>query len=202
MNLILISSFLIFCVFFFFKLHSTQKKEAEMDAAFWEREHRANFTRKKPLDDLNYITIPEEILHMQPAQTTEEIESCLAELRDLASSQIVNLTGYTNTDLKLEYGTANINILSSFDFHYTNMVTLLQKLAEQLHEQHDDANAITVLEFAVSTNTDVSRSYYLLAKLYQEQGMSERINELVRHAQNINSLSKESIIRNLEQDYL
>lgn len=84
----------------------------------------------------------------------------------MSAGKIVNLTGYTNTDLKLEYGTANINILSDYDFHYTNMVTLLQKLAELLHACSEDALAAEVLEFAVSTGTDVSRSYYLLAELY------------------------------------
>lgn len=173
-----------------------------MDSAFWERERRANFTRKKPLDNLNYITIPDELLQMQPNDMTEEIQSCLAELKELSTTQIVNLTGYTNTDLKLEYGTANINILSTFDFHYTNLVTLLQKLAELLHEKQDNAHAISVLEFAVSTNTDVSKSYYLLAKLYQEEGTPDKIEDLIYHAQNLNSLSRDTILQNLEQDYL
>ncbi len=33
------------------------KEEAEYQS-FWDEEARANSTRKKPLDDLNYITIP------------------------------------------------------------------------------------------------------------------------------------------------
>ena len=74
-----------------------------MDRAFWDREQRANFTRKKPLDNLNYITIPDNILHMAPASMTAEIQNCLKDLGDLSSGKIVNLTGFTNTDLKLEY---------------------------------------------------------------------------------------------------
>ena len=126
--------------------------------------HHGCSPRKKPLDDLNYITIPEELLSMQPALMTEELQSCLDELKDLSACQIVNLTGYTNTDLKLKYGTANITILSDYDFHYTNLVTLLQKLAELLHDNLEDDLAVRVLEFAVSTGTDVSKSYYLLVE--------------------------------------
>jgi hypothetical protein len=198
MNLIIIASFLTFCIVFFFKLQHTKSKEAKIDEEFWNREYKANCTRKKPLDGLNYITIPEELLTMQPQNTTEEINDCLLDLSDLSSCKIVNLTGYTNTDLKLKYGTANITVLSDYDFHYTNLVTLLQKLAELLHENGNDELAIGVLEFSVSTGTDVSKSYYLLAQLYKEKGTPDKIKELILQAQSINSLLKNTIVQNLQ----
>ncbi|MDE6620504.1 MAG: hypothetical protein K2K74_08480 [Lachnospiraceae bacterium] len=197
MNFLIFASFPIICVFFAYALHNAKRKEQDIDREFWDREQRANFTRKKPLDDLNYITIPEELLTMKPDIMTEELKSYLDDLNDLSSSKIVNLTGYTNTDLKLKYGTANINILSDYDFHYTNLVTLLQKLAELLHDSLEDDLAIKVLEFAVSTRTDVSKSYYLLAKLYQEQSTPEKIEQLITQAQSINSLMKDTIVDNL-----
>ena len=135
---------------------------------------------------------------MHPTCMTEEIDSCLLDLHDLSSCKIVNLTGWTNTDLKLEYGTANITILSDFDFNYTNLVTALQKLAELLHEGGDDAHAIEVLEFAISTGTDVSKSYYLLADLYKTCGTPEKIELLIHRAETIHSLMKNSIVQNLQ----
>jgi hypothetical protein len=101
--------------------------------------------------------------------------------------------------LKLEYGTANITILSDYDVHYTNLVTLLQKLAELLHENGEKRLAIEVLEFAVDTGTDVSKSYYLLADLYKENGTPEKISDLVEKARNIKSLLKDSIVQNLQE---
>lgn len=201
MNFIIISSFLIFCVVFSIGLHNAKRREQDIDREFWAREQKANFTRKKSLDGLNYITVPEELLHMKPEVMTEELESCLRDLADLSSCKIVNLTGYTNTDLKLEYGTANITILSDYDFHYTNLVTLLQRLAEMLHDSLEDALAVRVLEFAVSTGTDVSKSYYLLAQLYQEAGTPEKIEYLITQARNINSLLKDTIVENLQAAY-
>ncbi len=201
MNLFLFSSFTIFCIIFSIALHKTKRIEQNLDQDFWEREQKANFTRKKSLNNLNYITIPEEILQMKPDYMTSEIENCLRDLNDLSAFKIVNFTGYTNTDLKLEYGTANINILSDYDFHYTNLVTLLQKLAELLHDILEDALAVKTLEFAVSTGTDVSKSYYLLAQLYQEAGMSEKIEELISQAQNIRSILKDTIVENLRATY-
>ncbi len=198
MNFLIIASFPIICILFSYALHSTKRKEQDVDREFWDREQRANFTRKKPLDDLNFITIPDDLLTMEPELTDEEIIGCLKDLNDLSSSKIVNLTGYTNTDLKLAYGTANITILSEYDFHYTKLVTLLQKLAELLHENLEDELAIRVLEFAVSTGTDVSKSYYLLAELYQQMNTPEKIDLLITRAQGINSLMKNTIVQNLQ----
>ncbi|MDE6219160.1 MAG: hypothetical protein K2G51_01780 [Lachnospiraceae bacterium] len=197
MNFLIFASFPVICVIFAYALRNAKRKEQDIDREFWDREQRANFTRRKPLDDLNYITIPEELLAMKPDIMTEELQSYLDDLNDLSSTKIVNLTGYTNTDLKLKYGTANINILSDYDFHYTNLVTLLQKLAELLHDSLEDELAIKVLEFAVSTRTDVSKSYYLLARLYQEQNTPEKIEQLITQAQSLNSLMKDTIVDNL-----
>lgn len=202
MNFIIITSFLAFSIVFFFARKRAGRIEEARDREFWEREKRANFVRRKSLDGLNYITIPEALLNMKPTAATEELNDCIRALNDLSEYQIVNLTGYTNTDLKLEYGTANITILSDFDLHYTNLVTLLQKLAELLHENAEDALAIAALEFAVSTGTDVSKSYYLLADLYQAAGTPEKINGLIDCAKNINSMIKDTIVQRLTEAYL
>ena len=201
MNFIIITSFLIFSIVFFFARTRASRIEEARDQEFWNREKRANSVRRKSLDGLNYITIPEELLNMKPASASEPLTSCIKDLNDLSEYQIVNLTGYTNTDLKLEYGTANITILSEYDLHYTNLVTLLQKLAELLHENGEDALAIATLEFAVETGTDVSKSYYLLAELYLDAGTPEKINDLIKHAQNINSMIKDSIVQKLTEVY-
>lgn len=197
MNFAIISSFLIFVVVYYFKTNRVKSIESKANEEFWARENKANFTRKKPLDNLNYITIPESLLNMKPKNSNEELDSYIKELNDLSEYKIVNLTGYTNTDLKLEYGTANITILSEYDFHYTNLATLLQRLAEKLHENGEDALAIETLEFAVSTNTDVSKSYYLLANLYNDIHTPEKVNKLIESAQDIRTMQRDTIIRNL-----
>jgi hypothetical protein len=181
------------------RLQITKFQERSIDKEYWDKERRANFTRRKPLDGLNYITIPDELLSIKPQNSDEEIEEYLKDLKELSTEKIVNLTGYTNTDLKLEYGTANITILGDYDIHYTNMVTLLQKLADKLHEYGEDTLAVQVLEFAVETGTDVSKSYYLLAKLYKEAHTPEKIEWLITKAENIKSLLRDSILENLRE---
>ena len=53
MNFIIISSFLIFSIVFFFALQRSKRAEKKIEQDFWERERRSNCTRKKSLVGLN-----------------------------------------------------------------------------------------------------------------------------------------------------
>lgn len=198
MNFNFIASFVAALAIFSVLIRRSGKRESTDTQKYWEKELKSNSVRKKSLDSLDYITIPESILQMKPVNITEEISSYIHDLNDLSSEKIVNLTGISNTDLKLTYGTANITILSDYDFHYTNMVTTLQKLAECLVKADESELAMEVLEFAVSTRTDVSKTYYLLASLYQKLGQEKKIDFLIQTAENLNSMMKDSIVRNLK----
>lgn len=198
MNFIILASTLILALIiaYFTKRNSNMQENEE--TAFWDKEYKSNFVRKKPLDNLNYITIPEDILTMHPAHASAQTLSYLQDLKDMSSLSIVNLTGISNTDLKLTYGTANITVLSEYDSHYTQLVTILQKLAESLVASDEKALAARVLEFSISTGSDVSKSYYLLSDLYTQAGTPEKISFLIQHAQGIQSIMKDSILRNLK----
>ena len=198
MNFIILASTLILGLFIalFTKKENTALEKEE--TIFWTKEHKSNFVRKKPLDNLDYITIPEDILTMQPDNASAQTLSYLQDLNDMSCLKIVNLTGISNTDLKLTYGTANITVLSEYDNHYTQMVTILQKLAENLVACEDVEHAIRVLEFSISTDSDVSKSYYLLWELYKQVGTPEKNHFLIQHAEKIQSIMKDSILRNLK----
>ena len=82
---------------------------------FWEKELAANRTKRKPLDDLNYIQIPLDTFPMSVLSDNPVILECHEILTELSTEKIVNLTGISNTDLKLQYGAPNIKILSAYD---------------------------------------------------------------------------------------
>lgn len=79
-----------------------RRKEQE----FWDREKKANSVRKKTLDGLDYVKIPLEKLPMNALSEDEKAREYKELLTYLSTQPVVNLTGFTNTDLKLEYGTA------------------------------------------------------------------------------------------------
>ena len=125
-------------------------------------------------------------------------EECKEILRSLSTQKIVNLTGYTNTDLKLSYGTANITCLTEYDQNYTLLVSTLQKWAEALYRGGAKKECRQVLEYAVSIGTDVSHTYFLLADLYDEEGESDLKYSLIEKASGLSSLSSKVIVRTLQ----
>lgn len=179
-----------------------QKKiKAQEDKEFWTREHLANSVRRKSLDGLNYISIPLEDFPTHLLQHDEVVLECIETVESLTSQKIVNLTGYSNTDLKLEYGTANISPLSEYDQNYTVLVRTLQRWADVLIETGYMEEATVLMEFAVSTGTDVSRTYYELAKYWASQGEREQIRRLKGQAESIRSSNGRLIRRHLEEEY-
>ncbi len=179
---------------------NTQTMEKELET-FWQKERAANSVRKKPLDNLDYITIPLEQLPTAAHIDDSVVQECVETLTTLSECKIVNLTGISNTDLKLTYGTANITVLTEYDQSYTLLVTTLQKWADKLYALEDITSAKTVLEYAVSVGSDVTKTYLMLAEIYYLQGLSERIAELVGAAGKLTTPSGKIILRKLQETY-
>ncbi len=199
MKTLFLSSLIVFCLLIAYENKKHKKMEEKFQKDFWDREARANSTRKKSLDNLPYITIPFESLPMETMQDNEHIKDIHALLKNLSTQNIVNFTGYTNTDLKLEYGTANITCLSEYDQNYTLLARTLQEWAEYLLAAGFTDDAQTVLEFAISTRTDISSSYYLLADIYDDKNETDKKAALLETAQTLNSAMKNAIVRTLQQ---
>ncbi len=194
-----LSSLIVFCLVIALTNRRHKKMIEKYEKEFWDREARANNTRKKSLANLSYISIPDSLLPERFMPEDEEVSALLETLRELSGQKIVNLTGYTNTDLKLEYGTANITCLSEYDQNYTLLARSLQRLAEILYTNARIAEARAVLEFAVSTGTDVSHSYYLLADIYDADGEYDKKAALIEKADALRSTMKNVIVRTLQE---
>lgn len=192
------ASFIIFCIWLGYEIHKHRNMDAKASEAFWKKEAAANATRRKPLDDLEYIQIPFDRLPMDVLSDHAAVSDCHETLKELSKEPVVNLTGISNTDLKLKYGAPNIELLSQYDQRYTVLARTLQAWACALHEEGYADEAMTVLEFAVKTRTDVSATYKLLASIYLEKGLTEKIRELIPVAESLNSPLKSSIVRTLQ----
>ncbi|MEG1847901.1 MAG: hypothetical protein RRX92_03980 [Lachnospiraceae bacterium] len=195
----LFASFIVFIIWLTYELHKHSRIDESYDQAFWDREALANATRKKSLDALSYITIPLEQLPMELCTEEEEIQDIHKTLLRLSKATIVNLTGFTNTELKLQYGAPNINRLTEYDQNYTLLVRTLQKWASYLYQKNYLVEAKAILEFAVSTKTDVSSSYKLLADIYLAEGSFEKISDLISIASTLNSAMKNTIVHTLQE---
>lgn len=194
-----LASFIIFVIVIKRAAGRQQRIKQKEEESFWARERRSNSVRKKSLDNLDYIKIPLEKLPLDLLTEDPAVEGCVTTIRELADTPIVNLTGYSNTDLKLEYGTANITRLSQYDQSYTLLASTLQKWAEYLYQAGYMQETLQILEFALSTGTDVSKTYYLLAEIYTVRGEQDKIRQLIDAAEGLRSISRSSIVRTLRE---
>ena len=199
-----LATFILFIVLFNIRLRLASRKEEQQDEKFWDRELRSNSVRKKSLDTLEYVHLPYDLLPFGTAGDDENLQAIEDELTALKDLRIVNLTGITNTDLKLEYGTANITALTEYDQNYTSLVIALQKWGDALYTLGRFEDAASVLEFAVKTRTDITATYRLLIDMYKtklglnEQEIQRKLDGLVPIANSLNSLSRSTILKLLE----
>ena len=199
-----LATFILFIVLFNVRLRLASRKEEQQEEKFWDRELRSNSVRKKSLDTLEYVHLPYDFLPFGTAGDDENLQAIEDELTALKDLKIVNLTGITNTDLKLEYGTANITALTEYDQNYTTLVIALQKWGDALYTLGRFEDAASVLEFAVKTRTDITATYRLLIDMYKtklglnEQEIQRKLDGLVPIANSLNSLSRSTILKLLE----
>ncbi len=87
------------------------------------------------------------------------------------------------------------------DRNYTLLVRTLQKWADTLIEGGYTDEAATLMEFAINTRTDISRTYYKLADYYVSQRKSEKIQWLEDTADGLLSSNRNIILNHLKEIY-
>lgn len=186
----------ILCLILMHNINRSKRLAKERTDQFWEQEAAADNTRKKDISSLDYIYIPIETLPFG-VDTTKEVTALEDTLRRLDSTNILNLSAYTNTELKLEYGVANLSYLSECDERFTLLIRTLYQWAVLLQE-HDFINeAVQVAEYSIEIGSDISGCYYMLADYYQAIGNTEAIQNLQKSADSIQGLQADPI-----KDYL
>ncbi len=199
MKLPIVASLIILVAMLALRIRYLNHADEKSLAAFMKREEEANNVRKRSLEELDYICIDQSKLPMNTLKSDPEISPLLSKLEDLSGRRMLNLSGLTNTDLKLEYGTANISVLTEYDENFMQLVTLLQNWADLLMKRGKELDAGQVLEYAVEIGSDVVPTYQMLAGLYVSHGRMDLVEELKTSAGNIRSSAKDRILKELDK---
>ena len=169
-TIIICCSFLALCFVVSRNVSRFKKTHGQSRESLLERESEANSVRKADISTLPYI-----------------------EMYALAGKKILNLSMYTNTDLKMTYGPANLDTLSACDDAYADLILLLNKIGKTLLEANDVSSAEQFLSYAVSIGSDITASYTMLATIYADKHDTDHLDELIRKAESITSLSGKTI---------
>ena len=188
---------MIFVVVVSYKRRKAERKKEKTERDFWDRENTANATRKQDISNLDYVDFASVTLPFA-LFPDDLLNQCEAQVLKLKDEKILNLTGISNTDLKLAYGAANLPLLTQYDQNFTLLVRTLNTWGHRLFELSHPNEAMQVLEFAVSIGSDIKATYQLLAQLYQQAGEMERLKQLPLSASQLNSLMKEPILSMLK----
>ncbi len=196
MGVVIFFIVIVFILWLKYELGKNTRNIQKANQQFWEREQLANSTRKKSTDSLNYIIISEKSLPFLEIND-EIIIKCVNQLISLKDKKILNLTGKTNTDLKLEYGAANLNYLSECDENFITLCRILNTYSARLEELGYEDEARKVLEYAVETGSDSLNIYRRLADIYSAHKEADNLEYLLFKANQLNTLLKKQIVSDL-----
>ena len=194
----LFTTIVIIAGFIFVFMKITSEKPGDGIRSFREKERRADSTLKQPLDNLPFIQVPLDSIPSPEPAVNEKCAAILNELNTLAGKKIVNLTGISNTDLKLTYGAPNLPILTEYDQNFTSLCMNLHELGCEYKLTGHEDEAIATFNVAVNVGTDISGTYTTLAEMYAEKGLYVEIQRLINCADNIRSLTRTSTIKKLQ----
>ncbi len=195
---LLIGWTIIFMAVVSYKRMKANHQDQAAQNAFWNREHTANLTRRQDISNLDYVDFSNVTLPFALFQD-DLLKQCETQVLALKEKRILNLTGVSNTDLKLQYGAANLPELMQYDQNFTLLARTLNTWGQRLQELSYTQEAVCVLAFAVSVKSDIRATWQLLAQLYAESGDFSKIQEMKTAAAELNSLTKQPILAMLDK---
>jgi len=200
MKILLLPSITILILVLNYNIRKNKNKDKQSVGSYLSREDRANSSRRKDLSDLPYIEVPLNTLPLDITLNDEkkqlQISNYIKEIRSLSEQKMLNLIGVSNTDLKEQYGPANLEILTVYDQNYSRYLRDLHLLADCIYEEFP-AEAVAIWEYCLSIGTDISGTYINLGQYYLSKQDKESFMKLYDYIPVADSISGKTIINKL-----
>ena len=85
---------------------------------------------KKDISGLGYLKVNLDALPFDYNSSNADIVSKQNLIKELSGKPMINLSSYTNIELKLKFGTANISALTEYDNDYASFITATDQWAK------------------------------------------------------------------------
>lgn len=187
---------LIFVVWLQYEIRKSSRSSKKSMDQFWDNEKASNETRKQSISDLELMTISIDKLPLED-DVDQTINSYRDKLQELNGKKMINLSEFTNTQLKSKYGVANLSLLIEYDNNFTTFVSISQKWAERFYSSGNRKAAKAVLEYTIACHTDIPKAYRLLAEIYHKEGTPEKIENLLTLLKDQKLHDKDKLIHDL-----
>lgn len=183
-------------------IRKNKNKDDKSVKSYLAREDRANSARRQDLSELPYVKVPLNTLPLDITLNDEkkqlQISNYIKEIRYLSEKQMLNLIGVSNTELKEQYGPANLEILTVCDQNYSRYIRNLHLLADCIYEEYPD-KAVDVWKYCLTIGTDISGTYAALGQHYISNCEKENFMKLYDYIPVKDTISGKTILSKLDK---
>lgn len=195
----MVGAVLIICALIAYEKRKSDRGMKNATEHFWDREREANLTRRKDISKLPYIKVPYESLPLDALPDSEEYVASVQILQALSDKQILDLSGQTNTDLKIAYGAANLPVLMECDQNYLVLIRTLSRMAGLLTEAGNNSAAETVLSFSIEIGSTIRSDFEQLASIYGNRKDYANLDALIARAEALEISTRASLLATLKE---
>lgn len=190
--------FCIFAAWLFYEQRKSQKMDDKASEDFWSREQRANSTRNKDISQLPLLQA--DVSEIPDAGSDDEsVIYYIGLLRENIKQPMIDLSSYSNTDLKLAYGVGNFKTLCGYDENYHAFLQNLTNLALAYSQAGLYEPAAESFRLALRFGSQKVSDYTGLAKAYLSLDEPEKVSALIRETESGDYPRKSSIVTALRE---
>ncbi len=195
---IILGLFLLFIIWFQYQKRKSSKVEQDERASFIKRESEANLTRKQDISNLDYLSLPTTGLPLKNGRD-KTLNHYIKTYLSYIDKKIINLSHYSNTELKEQFGLANLATLSQYDENFYSLTKLLNDWGLHLFEVNKLNEATQVLELAITIKTEITQCYVNLATIYAKQQRLEKIAFVKNSYSSLTESPSEKVLGELDK---
>ncbi|GHV38945.1 hypothetical protein FACS189490_01740 [Clostridia bacterium] len=197
--------FAVIALLFSLKVKNSGKSYGQQLTEYFNMEHEASLVRKKEIPEELFYAPDLSVFFGEAREETNDIErlgvfeldfykedeynvydlptkeKCLARIEKLAQKKLMRLPRpMSNREIRFEYGAANFDLIVEYEDNLNKYIDEVNALAGFYIAENDYAAAEKALNAAVSARSDVSKTYILLADVYNNNADTahERLNDL------------------------
>lgn len=190
--------FLIFIGWMHYEKRKASRKEDRIEDEFWRREDEANRTRNKDISHLPLFHMDESKIPM-PVSEDENICYYQKQVKNSLALPMMDLSEYSNTDLKLAYGVGNFKTLSDYDENFNAFLMNMSNLGNAYFQSGLLQEAETVFRLCLTSGSGKSTDYKALANVYSVMGTPGKISALITEIETSELPRKSTLVEDLRQ---
>lgn len=169
--------FIIFLLALFFRFKYLREKREAQEQDFWSNEQKARINIGT-IKESDYVVIPLSTFPFGLCEDPYMVEMENA-IKTLSEEKLLNLTGLSNTDVKLKFGANHFDEATLAGEKYDELIKNLVNYAIELDDHGFSSESEKMLEYLIGIDCDMKSAYITLGKLYASGNKIGKIKDLI-----------------------